>query len=168
MSTTQPLTEEQIVAMAAGVSLDEPEVKTEEKPVASDATGEKPQADASDALTVLTGMLATAQAETASLKLAVTEAEKRAQASNDAMKPFVDIARASVKTMGVALNTGLGDKVATMTDTEVLAEHTRLAGMFKEKFKAGGVAATAIKEDTKPQKAAELPLSFLVATTLKK
>lgn len=168
MSTTQPLTEEQIVAMAAGVSLDEPEVQTEEKPVASDATEEKPQAAASDALTVLTGMLATAQAETASLKLAVTEAEKRAQASNDAMKPFVDIARASVKTMGVALNTGLGDKVATMTDTEVLEEHTRLAGMFKEKFKAGGVAATAIKEDTKPQKAAELPLSFLVATTLKK
>lgn len=167
MSTTQPLTEEQIAAMAAGVSLDEPEAKQGEKPVTASTPEQKPQdsAPATDALAVLQGMLATAQAEVASLKLAVAEAEKKAAAQADAMKPFVDIARASVKTMGVALNTGIGDKVASLSDSEVLAEHTRLADMFKAKFKAGGVAATANKEDAKPKKA-ELPLSFLVATNL--
>lgn len=171
MSTTQPLTEQQIAAMAAGVVVGDDTTKAEDKPKAEETTKveDKPKAEvpATDALAVVQGMLTTAQAEVATLKLAASGLEAKIKASDDALKPFAEIARASVKNMIVALNAGGADKVATMSNTELLAEHTRLADMFKTKFKAGGVAATANKEDKEP-KAAELPLAFLVATNLKK
>ena len=42
-----------------------------------------------------------------------------------------------------------------MSATEVLAEHSKVAEQFKEKFKTAAVAATATAEDTKADKPAQ-------------
>lgn len=181
----KPLTDEQITAMAAGVILDDeitsnvtnattaPEVKGE-------VGGQVPEGAKADeagaqALAAVQAELVKAQAELASVTNAKAAAEATfasalaqvkagATATEESMKPFVEIARAAMKSMAIALNEKT-DAMATMPASEVLAEHGRLATMFRTKIKAGGVAATPAKE-TEKKAQADLPLSFLVATNL--
>lgn len=178
-----PLSAEQIAAMAAGVELNAADASTQTAmeattttpatPAATPAAASSPATPAAapsvDALAVVQNMLATAQADLVSAKAEVlaakaevTAAQASAQAAKDALAPFVEIARASVKTMG--LHFGLNaEAVAAMSTEQVLSEQTRLAKMFQEKFKAGGVAATTAK-DTADKKESAVPAMFAVLT----
>jgi hypothetical protein len=172
----EPLTDEQLAAMA-GVDLTA-EAATQEpaapevaaKPAVEPTTPAEPAAQS--ALALVKEMLAeaqtnlaTARAENATLK-AQSQAQVAAKAAEvDAAKAetgkFVEIARASVKTMG--MHFGLSsDAVAALTTAEVLSEHARLSEAFKAKYKAGRVAATASEVATKATNA--VPLVFAAMT----
>lgn len=161
-----PLTQEQLAAMAAGVDLDleapasdagsaqkpeasasaEPEVQEEEHAADSSA---KPDA----ALTAVKELLAVANSELVAVKVEL----EAAKAGADMLVKFSDIARASVKTMGMHFGVK-SEAVAAMSNAEVLAEHTRLAALFKEKFKVGSVAAAPDKDEKDaPAKASMAP-----------
>jgi signal peptide peptidase SppA len=172
----EPMTDEQLAAMA-GVDLTA-EAATQEpaapevaaKPAVEPTTPAEPAAQS--ALALVKEMLAeaqtnlaTARAENATLK-AQSQAQVAAKAAEvDAAKAetgkFVEIARASVKTMG--MHFGLSsDAVAALTTAEVLSEHARLSEAFKAKYKAGRVAATASEVATKATNA--VPLVFAAMT----
>jgi hypothetical protein len=70
---------------------------------------------------------------------------------------LVDIVRASAGKMQVALG-GTASDLAAFTDVQVLAEHARVAGVFLEKFKVGGVAITAPAEKAEVTAAVADPL----------
>ena len=178
-----PLNDEQIAAIAAGVDLtaadastqtameakDQKPAQTTGTPAAEPAASTQAGASSVDAMAVVQGMLATAQADLVStkaevlaLKTELESAKAATTAAQAAMAPFVEIARASVKTMG--LHFGLSaEAVAAMTPDQVLSEQNRLAKAFQEKFKAGGVAATTAKE-TAEKKPAAIPAMFAVLT----
>lgn len=186
----KPLTEAQLAAMAAGVVLDGSETPdTETAPAAETATETTPEANtgadteaaptAGPAVAELMEKLATANAELVTVKaeldstkesLVAAKAEfAEAEDKTDLLSKLSTIARNSVKTMGVHFGVK-SDTVAAMSDTEVLAEHARLAGLFTTKFKVGGVAAVAAadktghKDSTKPSFMA--PAQASVAMTL--
>lgn len=179
-----PLSDEQIAAMAAGVELNAADASTQTAmgaaskpadttapatPAATPGTAPAATSTTVDAMAVLQGMLATAQADLVATKAEVlaakaeTETAKAAaEAAKASLAPFVEIARASVKTMG--LHFGLNaEAVAAMSADQVLSEQQRLAKMFQEKFKAGGVAATTAKE-VETKKASAVPAMFAVLT----
>jgi len=156
----KPLTQEQLAAMAAGVML-EPEAtnassEQPEQPEAGEPAADKPTADtnpaapeasaSADTTSVLLDKLLAASAEVSSLKAELAEKEVNAEY----LAAFTEIARASVKTMGLHFGVK-ADAVAAMQPAEVLAEHSRLAALFKEKFKVGGVAASTPEETQKPK-----------------
>lgn len=159
---TQALTTEQLTAMAAGVTLGDEQTETQEAstegaavtedaPAKTDASTEAP---AADAMAVLKEMLADAQTQLASAKVELGNL----QATLDAQKPqfdaAIEIVRSSVRTMG--LHFGIKkEAVAAMSATEVLAEHSKVAEQFKEKFKTAAVAATATAEDTQTNKSVQ-------------
>ena len=97
-----------------------------------------PAAAQDDALATLTAAHETALADLkAQHEAALTTATAQ-------LEKFVEIARNSVKTMGIHFGTK-ADAVAAMSADQILAEHTRLSDLFKAKFKVGGVAATTLK-----------------------
>ncbi len=167
----QAMSAEQLAAIAAGVDLQASQTteasttgapvvpKAEEKTTTAAETTTPAAAGAVEpsALVVVQDMLAKAQADLASVRVEAS-ASVLALAAKDAAlvslqaqtDSFIEIARASVKTMG--LHFGLkSETVAAMSAPEVLAEHARLAGLFKEKFKTGGVAATGSDAESKPK-----------------
>lgn len=178
----EPLNQEQIAAMAAGVDLNAADATT--APAMEAATGDKPSAPATgaapvanpatnvsaDALSIVQGMLSTAQtelvtarAEAVAAKAQVEATKAEVVAAKAAMAPFVEIARASVKTMG--LHFGLSaEAVSALTPEQVLSEQHRLAKAFQEKFKAGGVAATTAKDTEDKKTESAVPAMFAVLT----
>lgn len=159
-----PLTQEQLAAIAAGVTLpdvtaevtgDAPtaeatpnaEPEAESKPAADAGAAPAPAADS--ALAVLQGMLEKATNDAAAAKLEALTATNSLTTLKAQADAFANIARASVTTMGLHFGVK-ADTVAAMSNDQVLAEHTRLSDLFKAKFKVGGVAATT-QEETKPQ-----------------
>lgn len=157
------LTQAELEAMAAGVDLtpeastDQPADKPEDEPAAdSSVSAESLPAVTVDALTVVQDLLKTAQADLVTAKMEAKASADALEASKDQLDKFSAIARASLKTMGVHF--GLqSDAIAAMDNATVLAEHTRVSAVFKEKFKVGGVAATTQDEVQKP-KAAVSPM----------
>ena len=142
----KPLTPEILAAMAAGVDLSEleaPAATTTTTPsAATDITvTEPPTAATVDALTVLQGMLATATTAAATAEAKAGQLQKDFDALTAQASAFTEIARASVKTMGLHFGVK-SEAVAAMSPAEVLSEHTRLSELFKAKFKVGSVAAT--------------------------
>lgn len=122
-----------------------------------------------DGLTAISGLLAQAQGQNGVLLAQVETLTAQTKAHDEAMKPFVAIARGSVKNMAVALKTGAtAESIAAMSDTQVLAEHQRLQALFTSTFKAGGVAAAPGAAETTTEAKADLPLSFLVAAPVRK
>lgn len=155
------LTQEQLAAMAAGVELEvtdtsaATEASTEQKEdePASDSSA-APEASNTAAvlvpeatLIVVQDMLKSAQADLVTARMEAQTAIDKLAESADSLVKFAEIARASVKTMGVHFGVK-SDAVAAMSNTEVLAEHSRLAALFKDKFKVGGVAAAASDNST--------------------
>lgn len=66
--------------------------------------------------------------------------------------------------MTVALG-GQASAADTLGPTELLAEHARLSGVFKDKFKVGGVAAVTPENTIKPKNAPINPMfAALVAS----
>ena len=162
MPSQESLTEEQIAAIAAGIDLT-PKAATEPTPVpvVAPVPTEVP-AVADAALTMLKDMLSTAQAELVTVKAEAMTAKATADAAVANQNAFVEIARSSVKTMG--LHFGLTNStVAAMSAVDVLAEHGRLSVLFKEKFKTGGVAATSDKTGA-TRAEAKVPASFAAIT----
>lgn len=179
----KPLSVEQLAAIAAGVDLNEqtpeqladagakdpalelaklkvPELVPGMKPV-SELGAPVAAAGASEAVSTLQAMLATAHSDLilARVNAAATDSALAAakQAATDATAQaasFVNIARASIRTMGVHFGVSQ-EAAAAMSASEVLAEHTRLADLFKAKFKIDGVAA-AVSE--KPEANAGVPI----------
>ena len=164
----KPLTDEQLAAMAAGVDLTaelaaqpdaaaQPDVAQPAQPAAAS----KP--DVQSAMDMAKEMLAQAQTDLVMSKSEVITLKAQLSARGTELETvkaetdkFVEIARASVKTMG--LHFGLtSESVAAMRPSDVLAEHARLSDLFKAKFKVGGVAATT-SDSVKPKQA--VPLVF--------
>lgn len=86
----------------------------------------------------LTAQLAVAQA-------ALVASEVKAasyQAAGEAQEGLLTIARESLSNKMVALG-GSNATASTFTAQNIVAEHTRVSDLFKEKFKIGGVAAVA-------------------------
>lgn len=145
----KPLTPEILAAMAAGVDLTDTTVAdqttatagTEAKTDADVLVTEPAAAATVDALTVLQGMLATATTAAATAEAKAGQLQKDFDALTAQASAFTEIARASVKTMGLHFGVK-SEAVAAMSPAEVLSEHTRLSELFKAKFKVGSVAAT--------------------------
>ena len=149
----QPLTEEALAAMAAGVEI---EAQTSD----DIAPAVEPAVDHAAVLAELTATHTAALADlTAAHTVALTSAEDR-------MEKFVEIARNSVKTMGIHFGVK-ADAVAALDADQVLAEHARLADLFKAKFKVGGVAATAPEVVTKAKVSAPPMFAALLKSTAK-
>lgn len=153
---SKPLTDEQLAAMAAGVDLTVAQASADVTQAAANVADTAPitepvtqaTAEPTDALSILTSMLTKAQADVLAAKLEnqTLQASIDTKGSEfDALQvqasATLEIARASVKTMG--LHFGIkADAVASMAASEILAKHSELSEMFKAKFKVGGVAAT--------------------------
>ena len=151
----KPLTPEILAAMAAGVDLSEleaPAATTTTTPSAATdiIVTEPPAAATVDALTVLQGMLATATTAAATAEAKAGQLQKDFDALTAQASAFTEIARASVKTMGLHFGVK-SEAVAAMSPAEVLSEHTRLSELFKAKFKVGSVAATTQVDDPEPK-----------------
>ena len=181
----QSLSHAELAAMAAGVTLeavaDPVKEAAEAAAVAEAATAEEAARVAAaklaaEAVAASTGgeLLAYLQGENGKLQLAnatATVALATANAAIEKTKPQLDalteIARASVRTMTVALG-GKAEAVAAMSAEDVVAEHTRVTEVFKSKFKVGAVAATNTVEDPVPTQAQVDPLFLARLKSLSK
>ena len=150
----QPLTEEALAAMAAGVEIESETDELETEPAAEAAV------DHASALAALT---ATNEAALAAL---TAQYEAGLVTANARLEKFVEIARNSVKTMGIHFGVK-ADAVAAMDADQVLTEHARLADLFKAKFKVGGVAATTPEVVTKAKVSAPPMFAALLKSTAK-
>lgn len=149
----QPLTDEALAAMAAGVEI-EAQVSDENSPAV------EPAVDHAAALAALT---ATHETAIADLK---AQHETALATANARQEKFVEIARNSVKTMGIHFGVK-ADAIAAMDADQILAEHSRLADLFKAKFKVGGVAATTPEVVTKAKVSAPPMFAALLKSTAK-
>jgi len=145
---SRPLTPEMLAAMAAGVDLSADTTAAtvttpgaDTQPATDVLVTEPPSAATVDALTVLQGMLATATTAAATAEAKAGQLQKDFDALTTQASAFTEIARASIKTMGLHFGVK-SEAVAAMSPAEVLSEHTRLSELFKAKFKVGSVAAT--------------------------
>jgi signal peptide peptidase SppA len=139
-------TPEQLAAMAAGVEL----------PTAAQPAATTPQVvpeAAAAKLEALEASLATAVAEAEALKVQVAEAQAASAAfaaQNIELSKLADIARASIRTMTIAMG-GSADSVAELKVEALAASHAEVSEKFKARYKTGNVAATA------PEKPEEQP-----------
>ena len=151
----QPLTDEALAAMAAGM-----EIETEANEETAAASTAAPAAAQDEALATLTAAHETALAD---LK---AQHEAALTAATAQLEKFVEIARNSVKTMGIHFGVK-ADAIAAMDADQILAEHTRLADLFRAKFKVGGVAATAPEAAAKAKALAPPMFAALLKSTAK-
>jgi hypothetical protein len=171
------LTEAQLAALASGVPMEDVLKMTAEAPVAPVATPEIPEpvaaetppvaapvAAAPDVVTFLQGELTKVQASLVQALADKQVLEARATEASASQDGLLSIARASLRSMTVALG-GQASAADTLGPTELLAEHARLSAVFKDKFKVGGVAAVTPENTAKPKKAPINPMfAALVAT----
>jgi hypothetical protein len=151
------MTAEAPVAPVATPEIPEP-VAAETPPVAA------PVAAAPDVVTFLQGELTKAQASLVQALADKQVLEARATEASASQDGLLSIARASLRSMTVALG-GQASAADTLGPTELLAEHARLSTVFKDKFKVGGVAAVTPENTIKPKKAPINPMfAALVAT----
>lgn len=151
----QPLTDEALAAMAAGVEL---EAQTSDQNVPAPAI--EPAVDHTAVLAELTAT------HTAALAALTAQHETALAAASARQEKFVEIARNSVKTMGIHFGVK-ADAIAAMDADQILAEHSRLADLFKAKFKVGGVAATTPEVVTKAKVSAPPMFAALLKSTAK-
>ena len=158
-------TPEQLAAMAAGVTLDEPAVTTPQV-----VQAEAPAADGA-ALAEVQGQLEAATAETATLKTQVGELTANAEALTaqiTALSGLAEIARSSIRTMSVALSAST-EGLADMAPEALATLHAEVSEKFKAKFKGGAVAAVKPAETEAPKPAvASINPVFQAAALLRK
>ncbi len=158
-SMPKPITPEYLAALAAGIDL-EAEESTEAAAAAAKAEADAlvaAEAEAAAAAAVptvesLQAELAVAQGATASALAEVASFQAQITELTAAQAGLLAFARNSIKAMSVPLNL----EASAVSDTEVLAEHSRVSELFKSKFKVGGVAAA------KPEDAEVKPKASLV------
>ena len=170
----KPLTQEQLIAMAAGVQLEEASTETTTtastdatttttEPAATTTETTAPAAAVpSEVQVLLEAQLKTAQAELLTAKMEAKAAIESLAAATPQLEALATIARSSIKTMTIALG-GKAESVDAMSAADVASEHSRVAEVFKTKFKVGGVAATSTVEEPKPVTKAKVDPLFLSA-----
>lgn len=161
-------TEAQLAALAAGTPMEEvlkmtaatppvtdpvapvAPVAADPAPITADPAPVAPVASAPvDVVTFLQGELTKAQGNLVQALADKQVLEGQLNEARSAQDGLLAIARTSVRNMAVALG-GTASSADTLGPTEILAEHARLGGVFKDKFKVGGVAAVAPETDPKP------------------
>lgn len=159
------------LAALAGVDLSDPAAPAATG-ASADAALVEAQAELATAQATLTATqaeLATAQAELATAKEALAAATAavadltaqtetltaEAAAAKPQFEAAIEIARASVRTMGVSFGVA-AEAVAAMSAAEVLENHKSLAEKFRAKYKikTGGVAAASLDPQPSQPKAA--------------
>lgn len=152
------LTAQQLAALQAGASLEtlglEPEAlaalqaaasQPQEQPAATEtpAAAETPAApapaQAEASLEFLRAELRDAYATIGKLEGKVSDLEAAAETGKAERSSLLNIARASLGNMQVAL--GGTNSAAAVSDDQVAAEHARIAAVFAEKFPVGRVSA---------------------------
>ena len=169
---SKPLTQEQLIATAAGVDLSASTEKTPEQLAAEAKLAEdalnleaaKPAAP-SELTSYLKAQVEELTVQAATLKVANATLEASALANKASTEALADIGRNSIRTMTIALG-GKAENVATLATADVVAEHTRVSAVFQDKFKVGRVAATDTSESQKPAKATVNPLFVYAAKSL--
>ncbi len=158
----KPATEKTAEELAAEKLASDAEVAR----LAAEAAGAKPVAG--DAIAAIGGLLASANAEVGVLKTQVTAAEAKLADSAKLAGQLTAIVRQATSNMGVVFGVAK-DKIAAMSETELLAEHARLEVLTKEKFKVGRVSSASADDATgdKKTQAEALPLAFVVSTARK-
>lgn len=154
------LTEQDIAALAAGISLDavveapvvEGETSVEAPTAATDveasaevvapvveaSTENHDKIDAS--VQLLSAQLKEKDADLIQAHIKIAKLEEASAEAVSAQGPLLNIAAKSISNMSIALN-GPAFKAEGMSAAQVLAEHDRLSEQFLSKYKAGGVAA---------------------------
>ena len=149
------LSPEALAAAEAGVDLAPPTAQVDPQVAVLQAEVEQlkadlatAKADAETAAAASAQALTAAQAELATAKEAQATAEAQAAGS-------IDIARASVRTMGLHFGV-TAEAVQAMTIAQVLEAHADLSAKFKSKFKTASTpAATVAPVATSPQHTAK-------------
>lgn len=158
------LTEQDIAALASGAPL-EPQAPETPAEVAAETPAEvaaevateveaEPVADAKadvkegELVDFLRAELRAKDADLLASRLDLAKANEKLEALTASQDGLVAIARDSVQKMHIALGQA-GAHVASLSVTDLLAEHTRVGEAFKEKFKVGGVAASSVAEDSR-------------------
>lgn len=167
-------TAEQLAALAAGVPAEAltevpaqvAATEVDTPPADEPKAAETPKAAEAPSLTeFLQTQLAEANSKlmAANIELAkLQEKSVEAQATHDAL---LTIARDSVGKMSIALG-GSAALAEGMSAVAVLAEHARVASVFKDKFKVGGVAATKTEDKPAAAKVTVDPLFLHAASTV--
>ncbi len=153
---TQALTDEALAAITAGVDLEaagETGAEAQTESTADTGSENTQQVEPVAALDVLKGMLADTQKELAQASVQVEAFKAQLEAQKPQFEAAIEVVRNSVRTMGLHFGVNK-EAVAAMSATEVLAQHADLACKFKEKFKAGTVAATVTAQDAQAEKPA--------------
>jgi len=183
----QPLSEEQLVAMAAGVVLEaaaEPVVEPVKPAVAVDPVsttaaiepepiiGVLSSTVPSDVQVLLEKQVKDLSAELVTTKVSLQAAEETLEGmsgsvASQCLEALTTIARNSVKAMTTALG-GKAEAIDVMPTADVVSEHSRISALFKSKFKVGGVAATSTVEESQPLKAKIDPLFLYAVKSLSK
>jgi len=157
------LTEQEIAALASGLT---PEAAAEAAAAAALAAvaADKPAPAAdkpADTAPQATDLVAFLQTQVKSqtdqilaLSIKVQGLEAAAAETGATQGALLDIARASIGKMQVALG-GAAPDLSAMSAAAVLVEHARVCAVFKAKFVVGGVAVTA-PEDKKTAEAASV------------
>lgn len=136
---------DEALAALAGVDLAEPDDADDAAAVASLKT----QIESLEAAAAVAAAELAAAATAKDEALArVAELEAAAEAAKPQFDAAVEIARASVRTMGASLGVAAAD-VAAMSTTEVLDNHKVLAEKFKAKYRVDRVAA--VSPDPQPE-----------------
>lgn len=169
-----PVTDEQLIAMAAGVQLEAQQPAATPTPEATaPAAAETPVAQETTTETKPSELVAHLQAQVDRLSADLAKANLTIEASAkeiEGYKPTIDalasIARTSVKNMCVGLSID-AKSVDSLAAADLAAEHVRVADLFKAKFKVGGVAATNTVEKPAEVKASVDPM-FAFAVGYKK
>ena len=154
----QPLTDEALAAMAAGVEL---EIETQEPDTTQALAALTTERDAA-----IADRDAAATAHATQLATVVADHATALAEASVQMAKFVEIARNSVKTMGIHFGVD-ATSVAAFDADQILVEHARLADLFKSKFKVGGVAATTPEVTTKAKTLASPMFAALLKSTAK-
>lgn len=133
------------------------------------AEAEKAKPVAGDAIAALGGLLANANAEVGVLKTKVDATEAKLADSAKLAGQLTAIVRQATTNMGVIFGVAK-DRIAAMSETELLAEHARLEVLTKEKFKTGRVSSASaddVVDEPGKKKAEALPLAFVLGTARK-
>ena len=162
------LTQEQLLAIAAGIS--------EEPTANADGSNEEGKTtEAETTATVTQEQFDALQADLAAANVKLTEAQAEVDAGKQAaidagkiIESLAAIVSASTKSMMLALGSNT-EGLAALSATDLVAKHTEVSGLFKTKFKAGGVAATSAETtgEAKPPKATVNPLFAAIVQSAK-
>lgn len=120
-------------------------------------------APSTDLVAYLTGQVTAKESELLAANVKLAEATAAAAAANESVPGLLAIAQTVIGSMQVAL--GGSDTSKALGAKDAVAEHAKLAPVYAEKFKVGGIAvqAAAVDEPKQPHPAFAQRLAALGA-----